>query len=190
MNDFLALVTASWFGIVSYGVMLAVLGETLSQALQNLRRLRSAALIETYMADLMASSRQTSPQKRACFVRDIMAEGYDTIYLCQRSEAFLREQMERPYSIMRGFEAGAPTMGVIFTLASFLVALPGILEALQSTPYVFFSKIAAGTGTSVIGLFAYLVANQLNILFETRIKRLKQTLGVAEAPGNERRGAA
>lgn len=137
--------------LFSYGFMVFVTVETFSHAwssqrvLSKMRRLHAAFQKEKRGANHLngwVGCGQIQP-----------IEGLQT-----EMRGLLRNDTRRALYAMGRIELVAPVLGLGLTLLAFLLAIPGLVEALKVNPDALFNKFGIGAGTSIFGIVCLVVA--------------------------------
>lgn len=171
LSQFLAQVTGSWLSIAGCGTMILILAETLGQAWEAGRVVRNIDKLETAFAHI---HRTEEPIQRVAGQLTLVTRspGSSLQRLQSASARLLSGPVRRSRYAMHKLELVSPSIGLGWTMAAFVAALPGALETLQNDPGALFSQVGMGGGTSVIGVVCFVVALNQRLRLDMAVERL------------------
>lgn len=130
-------VLSSPFSVVAYSVMIWLLFDTLVLA----------ACTETALSAARRIKKQSEQAHEGSDFAAARGLGHRVVDSLQRSQSNLGL-----------LEKVAPVAGLGFTMAAFILAIPGLNAAMASDPDAVFNKFGVGAGTSLIGAVCLVVA--------------------------------
>ena len=157
LDQFITQITSSWLSIAGYATMTLILVETLGQAWETNRVMRRVDEVERAFAQL---HRAEAPQKTTTGQLALATRipDHGLLQLRVASERLLTGPVRRSRYALHKLELVSPSIGLGWTMAAFVAALPSALETLQNDPGVLFSQVGMGGGTSVLGVICFVIA--------------------------------